>query len=245
MLSFVGVLPAIDPSLAHACLASMHPEIRRRVLVVDNTGLGRIAHVHRKVVGAVHAAAENLGVSRSWALGVKQMFERDAEYLLIVSQSITFDRPLGGLDFLAEMEGRRPPVLIHAQFGWKLVALHRSVFELVGSFDPWFAPAYYEESEYMVRMHHAGLPSPLYNDGRFDQITVDATSAGDGVTMHRGLVRIDYGAQKAKFVAKWGCEPGGRPFDHPYNDERLDFTFVGDYDTYRRQKATTGVPDER
>lgn len=226
--SFVAVLPALDAELAGACLASMCPELRDNLLLIDNSGTGKIAREWAGDVAFAVAQASNAGVPKSWNQGIHLARAQNAEYLIILSQSITFGAP-EGKDFLSELELRDPPVLMHSQHGWKTLALHRDVWNLVGLFDEVFSPGYREDRDYLWRMHLAGLPNPLTNDGRFDQINIDAESAGDAQAILRGMVRVDMVANMRAYVAKWGSETGDEQWTTPYNDETLDFSFVGEY----------------
>ena len=227
--TFLIVLPAISPTLAHTCVESMSPILRQQTFLIDNTGLGRIAHTHQTQVRWTLTPARNLGVASSWNAGVNAAQTVGANYLVIVSQSIRFGGQ-GGLDFLAALTLRqdRPLLLMDAQFGWKLIALATWTLDVVGGFDPIFDPAYFEESDVMYRMHLAGLASPWYNDrpGR-EQVVVDATSAGDAVAYKEGLVQLDYGMQAARYELKWGGQPRDERWTTPYGDPTLDFRFVG------------------
>lgn len=223
--SFVVVLPAIDPQLADECLGSMCPQLRERTFLIDNTITREIARVHAKRVMFVSAPGKNTGVTKPWNQGVALAKAMGCDYTILLSQSIRFGAS-GGRDFLAELEQRRPEWIMHGQHGWKLIAINMQLFEVVGRFDPVFE-SYRNEVDLLYRAHVAGLPSVQYNDGRFDQIVVDATSAGDAVALKRGLVTHDFDASTRAWHAKWGGEKLEETFDHPYNDSSLDWTHVG------------------
>ena len=226
--SFVVALPAISPELTRRCLASMHDELREQTFVLDNTTTGEIRDEHSTTVMFARAHYANAGVPRSWNEGVQLADAMRVDYIILLSQSITFG-PQGGRDFIAALEERKPEWIMHAQHGWKTIALSLRWFDVVGLFDKIFTPAYYEESDMLRRAHLAGLPCPLYNDGRYDQVTIDAFSAGDARALKDGLVTIDYGAQLAKYVAKWGGPPCAETYSTPYDDETCDWTFVGEH----------------
>ncbi len=119
-------------------------------------------------------------------------------------------------------------MLLHANWGWKLIALHRDTLERVGQFDSVFAPAYREETDYLYRMHLAGLPSPQYNGGKINHVhDVDAISHGDALMVKQRKVTIDFGANTEAWMRKWGGEKLYEKYDHPYNRPDLDWTFVG------------------
>jgi hypothetical protein len=223
--SFVVVVPAIDPDLIRTCITSMSARLRERLLLVDNT-FGKIAEEHRDHVMCAGTHDGNIGVPRSWNQGVACADLLHADYLIIVSQSIRFGAS-GGADFLGQLDQRAPDHLMHSQFGWKCIALNMRMVHRVGIFDPVFSPAYYEESDWLFRAHLAGLPCPLYNDGEYDQVNIDAESEGDALTLRRGLVTLDYQAQLAKYVRKHGGPPCHETYDHPYNDPTLHHTHTG------------------
>lgn len=224
--TFVVVLPGLDYMLTRRCVESMILAFRDHLLLVDNTDEGFLASRYASTIGKVRAMHENAGVAPAWNLGAAWMMDRNAEYLILVSQSLRFGDP-GGADFLAELDQRRPPVLMHSQFGWKCLAIHRDTLARVGLFDPIFAPAYFEDQDYLYRMGLAGLPSPRENGGELDQINIAAESAGDAVMIRRGVVDIDYGAQHEKYLTKWGGPQGHEQWTHPYNLPDLDWHHVG------------------
>lgn len=223
--SFVAVLPAIAPDLARRCLESMDVRIRRRTLVVDNTLDASIRPIVPKPIGMVLGCNANYGVAESWNLGIAATQDNDGDYLIIVSQSIAFG-PEEGTDFLRELARRRPPVLMHSQHGWHLLAIARTTLDLVGPFDTVF-PHYGNDTDYLYRMHLAGLPSPRENGRELDQVNVDASCEPDGETMRRGLVTINYQDHLDVYARKWGGPQGAETFLLPYNDERRSLQSIG------------------
>lgn len=230
--SFVAVLPSIDYDLTTSCARSMTWELSRNLLLVDNSQDQKIAEWARPraEIGWINVpeAAEpaNRGVPCSWNKGIDLMRSLGREYLIIVSQSILFG-PSGARDFLDELNERQPPVICHSQHGWKLLAINALVIGRVGIFDEIFSPAYMEDTDYLVRLARAGYPSPRENGGELDQVTIDAESRGDALALTRGLVTMDYGAQEAKYVAKWGGTQGNEKFLTPYGVLSLDYTYTG------------------
>lgn len=142
IVRYVAILPSIYPPWTGECLASCKLD---NLLVVDNT-------------------THNRGVAASWNLGIREMYERGADWLIIVSAGVRFGEP-GGLDLVAEM-GRHPGALaVEAGvwrwnadgtgaegFGWHLVAMHRRLFDNVGLFDENFYPAYWEDNDFGYRV---------------------------------------------------------------------------------------------
>ena len=232
--TFVAILPALDYDLATSCLSSMCWTLSRNLLLIDNSADMRIARwaSSRPEIGwmahGVDAPPTNRGVPHSWNLGVDWLQANGDDYLIIVSQSVLFGAS-GGQDFLDELADRRPKWIIHSQHGWKMIALSRAVFDRVGRFDEIFSPGYREEVDLLYRMHLAGLPSPQYNDGRFDQVVIDAESRGDALMVKSGQAVIDFGENTAAYQRKWHGEKLEEEFVRPYNDPSLDYTFTGPY----------------
>jgi hypothetical protein len=223
--SFVAVMPAIDEQLARTSVKSMSEALRSRLLLIDNTD---DAHIAPNVECRTMAVGMNLGVARSWNVGVQYASHCHADYLLLLSQSVEFGAP-GGDDLIAHMHERSPFVMMHTQHAWHTLMVARNVFRQVGLFDPIFWPAYFEDTDFLYRMGLAGLPSPRENGGKLDQVVIDATLIGTALMVRNGRVKPDFGALAAKYEAKWGGPQGKERFRHPYNDARLDWRAVGEH----------------
>lgn len=187
---FVAVLPVIVQEMGDACLDTICPTLRQRTLVVDNT-------------------TDNIGVPASWNRGAEYAHEQDADWLIIVSAAVRFG-PMGGLDLIAQLSRscHKHEAAVEAGdgMGWHLIAVNMAAFDKVGPFDERFSPAYFEESDWSTRAHilHGWDPAGPW----WPKVPVDATLTAVAHGMKSGKVQIDYGAQKAKYVAKWGGEPG-------------------------------------
>jgi hypothetical protein len=152
-------------------------------------------------------------VAGAWNAGRRATFERNASYLILISEAVIFGPP-GGYDFTAELDDER--LIVDAQHGWKLIALHRRLLDAVGPFDEGFSPAYFEDSDYLYRAHLAGLCSPLYNDrpGRH-QLVVDArVPEGDGHAVQAGHPH-QMGNMRQRYLHKWGGPPGAETYTEP------------------------------
>ena len=197
------VLPSIDRAWREACLSSLAPHLRERVLVVDNSVMNR-------------------GVATSWNLGIDRMLSEGHEWLILLSESMRFGAK-GGTDFVDQLSG----AWCDSLWGWHLIAFHRTTIETVGRFDPGFHPAYFEDTDYLYRMGLAGLPSPREN-GRRGPLLIDV-DAGDMGTEHgirSGLVRIDLTKCAAYYERKWGGPQGEEKYRTPFDDPSLDWTWV-------------------
>lgn len=205
-MNYTVVLPVIYWPTANDCLSTMQFS-QENILVVDNT--------HK-----------NLGVSRSWNMGIDKMRSDNTDWLIVVSTAIRFNK--GGLDMVDVLESRSDHNVLEALnvYGWHLIAFNRRLVDKVGKFDENFYPAYFEDLDYSIRIQktfHLDNSNPLW-----DKIEVDVEDTGMGLSIKQGLIDapatplIDY------FKRKWGRHPGEyqKPeYDHPFNDEnnKLDF----------------------
>lgn len=228
--SFVAVLPAIDPAATRACVMSMDVALRMQLLVVDNATPSLGIDWYMEPLCRWQAwPSGNLGVPASWNAGIEMMEREQADWLVILSTSIRFGAH-GGADLLDLLDRTNEQWVVGTQHGWKCIALSRALLTRVGRFDPVFSPGYSEDTDMLLRMARAGLPSPRENGGTLTQFMVDAGSMGDALAVKAGLVKVDFTANRAAYIAKWGGPQGEETFQHPYNDERLDWTFTGPYD---------------
>lgn len=224
-VSFLAVLPAIMPDLTRRCIASMAPELRDRLLLIDNTTTGEIAAEHAGDVMFCVTEGKNTGVTHAWNDGLTMADAQDVDWVYLISASVEFGA-FGGLDLLDYCVGE--PYLVHSQWGWHALALHRRMWERVGRFDSQF-PAYGNESDYLRRCDLAGLPSPEYNDGRFSQVNINAACEPPAACLRAGVVKVDYSEHLRRYRDKHGGEKLMERFTHPYGDDSLDWTFVGEY----------------
>lgn len=196
----VWVMPSIDWPHGRECLATMHPDIQNRTVVVDNSRTNR-------------------GVAASWNIGRRIAIERDATHLIVCSESMRFG-PAGGADFEAGLTGP----WTDSTFGWHLVAFETATLADVGAFDENHWPAYLEDTDYLVRLHLAGYPSPRENTLPHDYVATDAHHTGTEHTLRAGLVTVDLAALRSYYRAKWGAEQPGHahrtPFGLPDTDWR-------------------------
>lgn len=184
----------------------MHPSIAERTLVLDNS----------------HA---NRGVAASWNLGMDRAFSWGADWLVLCSESVRFGEA-GGTDFEAELMADPSQPWIDTHLGWHLVAFRTSTLRRVGRFDENFYPAYMEDSDYLIRLHLAGYPSPRENgqDHRWI-IGLDCWDLGTEHSIRAGLVQVDFTPLIDYWTRKWGGQPPRAAYDRPFGDGAHDWTY--------------------
>jgi len=158
----------------------------------------------------------NHGVASSWNYGVDRTLESKADWLILLSTSVRFGRP-GGTDFLDGLEQHtgQADLVGGLGMGWHLHAISRRALEYVGSFDVVFNPAYYEDNDWLYRYELVFGKDALDNHRWVD---VDHVSLGDAHSLRFNHVAIDIGAQRSKYVTKWGGDPGKELYDTPYHE---------------------------
>lgn len=202
------VLPSIDRAWRRACIDRMAPEIRARLVVVDN---GRA----------------NRGVAASWNVGIDVMRALGHEWIVLLSEAVRFGAAAGQdwEEVLTEDEGS---AFIDGLFAWHLIAFRASTIARVGYFDEAFWPAYGEDSDYLYRLHLAGMASPRENDrpGRRQVTGIDATDLGYAHGVKDGLVFVDFGGVADRYRSKWGGDQGHETYTTPYGNPDLTWADI-------------------
>lgn len=195
------VLPSVDPTYREACLGSLATNIRERVLVIDNT------HTNR-------------GVAASWNLGLARAVSVEADWLVLMSEAVRF-KEAGGADLETALNDDTDSLWVDlVGTGWHLVAFRTHMLRRVGRWDENFWPAYFEDTDYLVRMHLAGYPSPRLNDrpGRRLIAGLDVYDAGTEHSITTGLVGVNFTPLVDYYRAKWGATPPEYRYPTPFNN---------------------------
>lgn len=167
---------------------------------------------------------ENIGVARSWNIGVEKVIDEKLDYLIILSASIRFKN---GMDDLISELDKGYNYGLETQHGWHLICLSRKTLESVGYFDENFYPAYWEDSDYIRRMEIIGIHDPMNAEKQIPKFQVGATCVTDAHALKTG-VKVNFVGCQDYFVEKWGAtnEFGSQldrdkmyktPFNNPEN----------------------------
>jgi GT2 family glycosyltransferase len=139
-----------------------------------------------------------LSVSASW----NEAFRRFGDWIIVANDDVEI-----GPDTIAEFvraaeSTPKPLITSNIGQGFPMFLLKQQAFRDVGPFDEQFAPAYYEDTDYLHRLHKAGL----------GVVRIDAgVRHGPGGTSAKeaGLdLEAILAANLARYVAKWGGPPG-------------------------------------
>lgn len=207
---FEMVIPSLNREWMQACVDSFSLSVDTpgAILYVDNQ------HTNRGVAGA-------------WNLGIDSMFARDADWLVICSESVRFGE-YGAHDLIRAMkESSGDTMAIEADggLGWHLIAFRREVFEKVGYFDELFYPAYFEDNDFSYRYQKA---YELTEDDYplWPKVHIDATLLGVAQGLQHVREPIDMQGLQAKYVEKWGGVSPHETYDHPYNNRMLSYRYA-------------------
>lgn len=209
MSNWVAVMPVLQQGNAAECIDTMAEEVRQRVLVIDNSGRNLVLPPTGKKI----EAGLNLGVARSWNLGIEWLEETGADLLFLLSSSVRFRTE--GLD-LWRVSEQADDWGVNTQLGWHCVGLTRKTFDAVGTFDEHFYPGYFEDTDFLYRMGLAGLPSPRENDRSMPHAHIQAVCA-DAMSVKTGAVKVDFAYLQEYYVRKWGGIQGFERFKTPFD----------------------------
>lgn len=172
---------------------------------------------------------ENIGVARSWNMGVNQVLQSQLDFLVILSASVIFTD--GGRSLIEGLKNNYEANGLMTQEGWHCIGINRRVFEKIGNFDTNFYPGYYEDSDFIRRMELAGFHEPT---GRitFPGVEIKCQKAEVAHAMKRANIKVNMQACREYFLQKWGADPmydsqesRDKLFRHPFNDPRLELSY--------------------
>lgn len=158
-----------------------------KILLVDNGG--RYDHKHANVE-VIHQG-ENLGVAASWNKLLR------AGAWIITNDDVTFRQ-----DTFAELAAAlESGDLFVSGDGWALFGQRPELVERVGFYDERFFPAYYEDTDYYVRLVEAGIP--IRENVLSEPIHHVQWGSAESVEKVNAICRKSY----ETFVDKWGASP--------------------------------------
>jgi hypothetical protein len=215
------LIPAISQHRIHRCLLSLRTK-PKDLIVVDNSVDG-LTLPYRP--GTLIRAGRNLGVARSWNIGVRAvMDDLEEDFLVICSQSVVFGRT-GGRDIPTSLSHADEWGCEYAGMGWHMNAFSRKFLETFGFFDETFYPAYMEDTDALYRMGLLGIPSPRENGQTRPYFNIDASCDTDGGALKDGVAQVSFHDLQIYYEAKWGGSQGNETFKQPFNHPAADINW--------------------
>jgi hypothetical protein len=156
----------------------------------------------------------NIGVAASWNVGIAAMRRQEADWLVILSAAIRFNREFAGRDLLDALDAHADAFAVEAGhgMGWHLIAFHRRTFDLIGEFDENFWPAYFEDNDFGRRLY-------LALDGQapmWPKVPLEVSLQGFSHGVDLGGAQTNPDLMRRYYHAKWGGYPGEERFDRPF-----------------------------
>jgi hypothetical protein len=211
------VCPILDERTTDICLNSIvdYPNSfgidQSKILLVDNSKVG-FGSKYESMRFRVYRDpnGHNLGCSRAWNLGVREVIENNLDYLVVLSASMMFGHVLNGT-FLTQLQTHWGENFIEAVgHSWHLIAFHRTVFEKIGLFDENFYPAYFEDCDFGRRIHLSKF------DGKWNKVWINALSQGNALHIRAKMVSCPPAPLLKYYEEKWGGGKGNEKFDKPF-----------------------------
>ena len=192
--------------LVEKCIETINIE-KDRILLVDNTPQS-LCKKFEKYGYNVLFHPENLGVARSWNLGIKQ----GHDWTFLVSCSVRF--PESFTEVVNVLEKHNSEYIFMTYLGWHLTAVSKKLVEKIGYFDENFYPAYCEDTDYVKRMHISNIPMELKEVPAYIQ------------KVNIGLIsgaRVNESRTDRYWREKWGAGVNEVGYPLPFGDKPIDY----------------------
>lgn len=224
------LINSIEGKTAHKCRWYIHHHGNNQSLV------NPLLSFSNKLDSKIYLHMFNRGLARTWNDGIGESFDDDNDFTIVINDDIQFiddgfdlfidfllscgpDITVG---FLLGKEG--PNSYLSGEINCQEFAcfcIGRKAIETVGYFDENLVPAYYEDTDYSIRLQKSGLKPfvdervLVIHDRNQTTRSFDADSR--------------YNFEKCKtlnhnyFVKKWGTEYNiGNSYSHPFSDKSLN-----------------------
>lgn len=218
----------------------------KNVLIIDNSGRRECKIFERLYGFQVEYQSENIGIPRSWNIGLK----KNHEWTFIVSSSMLFYQPFSHIiNMLDDFKG----VVFRTDHAWHCIGINKKIVDAVGYFDENFYPGYFEDCDWDHRVRmledqfitnnesdlaiswrnqfmHFNTPISYVMRISAGTAKIDARCQQDGAATVDGLyVNID--GVHDYFKEKWGgnkTREGWGEYKYPFNDPSKPLSYWED-----------------
>jgi hypothetical protein len=208
----------------------------KNVLLIDNSGKQECKVFEEKYGFKVSYQKENIGIPRSWNLGLKE----GHDWTFIVSSSMLFNQPFSHIiDMLTDFKG----VMFRTNHAWHCIGINKKLVNQIGYFDENFYPGYFEDCDWDHRcrmLEEQAINAPesdlivswrkqfVYPNAPISYVMrisaesakIDAICQQDGGATVDGL-RVNIDGVHDYFKQKWGgtrTRDGWGEYKYPFND---------------------------
>lgn len=192
--------------MVERCVETINIE-RDRILLVDNSPKS-LCKKFAEDGYHVELHPENLGVARSWNLGIKQ----GHDWTFLVSCSVRF--PEMFTEVIKVLESHDSEFIFLTYLGWHLTAVSKKLVEKIGYFDENFYPAYCEDTDYVKRMHLSNIPTKFKEVPAYIQKVNIGLISGAQVNNRR---------TDTYWRKKWGAGVNEVGYPLPFGDKPIDY----------------------
>lgn len=208
-MNVVVCIPTLSPQGAKRAAALIEAveagSFRPDLYFVVNNG-GHFSSSNPRV--EVYTPGENIGVAPAWNEALRQF---PSSWVVFANDDIILaPGSLGALVGAATQGGHLMVGTVGHSFSFFIVS--PDLVLRLGYFDEGFAPAYYEDTDYLRRMALAGVERALVATGV--EHPEQSTSRDMGWSASELMAR-----QSIRYDVKWGGLPGHETFAHPWGIE--------------------------
>lgn len=188
------------------------------LFIVDNSE-DNFCNKFEQMGAEVRYPKVNIGVSRTWNLGLKE----DKDYTFFVSQSVNFRQ--GFKQIVDELDKIQDQGMakygLFTQLGWHCNGISQETVKQIGYFDENFYPSYYEDVDYARRLYiadlHANTPERC-----FPCITIDAEPITTAAALKSGL-RVRFDKLGEYYSQKWNGNHPNEKYIKPFGKYGLKY----------------------
>jgi hypothetical protein len=156
---------------------------------------------------------ENIGVPRSWNIGLK----RNHEWTFVVSSSMLFPR---GFKKIANMLDGYQGLMFRTSHVWHCNAINKKLIEKIGYFDENFYPGYFEDCDWDHRCK-------IEKIDEYGNILIDAECQIDGGATRDGC-QVNIDGLHDYFKQKWGGDrtrDGWGYYQNPFDNSDFPISY--------------------
>ncbi len=211
------------------------------LLIVDNSKNGWCKRFEEKGAKVLYRPG-NIGVARSWNLGIKE----GKDYTFFVSSSVFW--PAGFAELRSHLDrliDEQAPGIEHGlfcQLGWHANALSKLAVEKCGYFDENFYPAYEEDVDMCHRLYLAGIHPNQVGEtlgGTVPIVTISAYPLDIAMTLKQASLQVDFIKLRNYYIDKWGGDHGKETYSRPFNQDSLGYFPRNSIESLKQQYGLT------